>query len=394
MTDEELLSLLKDLESDRVERKSSGSDSDKIREAICAFANDLPNHRRPGVVFVGVDDAGRSTRIKVDDRLLLTLGNLRDDGNIQPIPSMVVERRELGGDVYVVVIVEPSRSPPVRYRGRTWIRTGPRRAVATPEEELRLTERRRSRDLPFDARPFSGARLEDLDLRYFEEEYLPQAIAADVLRANGRSREQRLASLRFSSPDAEPTALGLLITGHEPQGFLAGAYVQFTRFQGQHIENKIRDSKRLAGTLPEQLRRLDDLISLNISTPLELVPGTERVTRDYPQVAIQELVRNALMHRNYETSNAPVRIYWFDDRIEIYNPGGPYGQVTRQSFGSPGLTDYRNPHVAEAMRVLGYAQKFGVGIATAQRELRENGNPPAEFQVEETSIMTLLRRRP
>jgi ATP-dependent DNA helicase RecG len=60
MTDEELLELLVNLESDRVERKSSGSDSDKIREAICAFANDLPNHRRPGVVFVGVDDAGRS----------------------------------------------------------------------------------------------------------------------------------------------------------------------------------------------------------------------------------------------------------------------------------------------------------------------------------------------
>ena len=60
MTDQELEALLRDIESDVVERKQSlgGDASDKIRQAICAFANDLPDHRKPGVVFVGVRDAG------------------------------------------------------------------------------------------------------------------------------------------------------------------------------------------------------------------------------------------------------------------------------------------------------------------------------------------------
>jgi cellulose biosynthesis protein BcsQ len=58
-------------------------------------------------------------------------------------------------------------------------------------------------------------------------------------------------------------------------------------------------------------------------------------------------------------------MYWFADRVEILNPGGPYGIVTRENFGRPGVTDYRNPLVAESMKVLGYVQRFGAGIAIA-----------------------------
>ncbi len=99
------------------------------------------------------------------------------------------------------------------------------------------------------------------------------------------------------------------------------------------------------------------------------------------------------MHRTYEGTNAPVRVYWFDNRIEIHNPGGPYGAVTAENFGQPGVTDYRNPHIAEAMKVLGFVQRFGVGIATAQAELRKNGNPPAEFQVQPSAILATVRKK-
>jgi len=92
MTDQELELLLQELESDRTERKESVSDGDKIRQAICAFANDLPNHRQPGVVFVGVDDYGRCAGQPITDQLLLTLSNMRSDGNILPLPSMTVQK--------------------------------------------------------------------------------------------------------------------------------------------------------------------------------------------------------------------------------------------------------------------------------------------------------------
>jgi len=99
------------------------------------------------------------------------------------------------------------------------------------------------------------------------------------------------------------------------------------------------------------------------------------------------------VHRTYEGTAAPVRVSWFSDRIEIPSPGGPYGLVNRNNFGRPGITDYRNPHLAEAMRNLGYVQKFGVGIALARQALLGNANPPLEFRVEDTHVLALIRRR-
>lgn len=100
------------------------------------------------------------------------------------------------------------------------------------------------------------------------------------------------------------------------------------------------------------------------------------------------------MHRSYENTNTPVRVYWFNDRIEIHNPGGPFGAVTVENFGRPGVTDYRNPNLADAMKVLGFVQRFGVGIATAQTELTKNGNPPAVFQVEPSNVLVTIRKKP
>jgi ATP-dependent DNA helicase RecG len=108
-------------------------------------------------------------------------------------------------------------------------------------------------------------------------------------------------------------------------------------------------------------------------------------------VALQQLARNAVMHRTYEGTNAPVKIYWFDDRIEIINPGGPYGTVTIENFGKPGNADYRNPNLAGVMKVLGFAQRFGFGIADARKALLENGNPPLEYQVEPTIVLATIR---
>lgn len=125
MNDEELEVLLKDLESDRVERKASISDKGKLCEAVCAFANDLPNHQKPGVLFIGVKDDGNCANLTIDDRLLLTLSAMRSDGNILPFPTMVVQKRNIGGCELAVVIVEPSDAPPVRFNGRVWVRVGP-----------------------------------------------------------------------------------------------------------------------------------------------------------------------------------------------------------------------------------------------------------------------------
>jgi ATP-dependent DNA helicase RecG len=291
-TDTELETMLVDLESDLVERKESfqGEAPTKIREAVCAFSNDLPDHRRAGVVFVGARDNGQPAGLNVTDELLRSLADIKTDGNIVPPPTLSVAKRRLLNADIAVITVAPADSPPVRYRGRSWIRIGPRRGIASAQDERILNEKRRYRDLPFDAQPVPSARLEDLNTRSFEDEYLPSAFASDVLGANDRSLEQRLAATKMvaTADDPTPTVLGLLVLGIRP--------------------------------------------------------------RD-------------------------------DDRIEIVSPGGPYGAVTPETFGLPGVVDDRNPNLAEALRVLGFVQRFGFGIPTARRELEKNKNPEPVFGV-------------
>ena len=96
------------------------------------------------------------------------------------------------------------------------------------------------------------------------------------------------------------------------------------------------------------------------------------------------------MHRDYE-SNTPVRFYWFADRIEIQNPGGLYGEVTLDSLTR--RSSYRNPIIAEAMKALGYVNRFGYGIQRAQKALRDNAQPDAIFAGDHHALdVTIMRK--
>jgi ATP-dependent DNA helicase RecG len=394
MNESELLALLSDLESDRVERKASLANPNRIREAICAFANDLPGYQKPGVIFIGINDDGTCSNLEITDKILLNLADMRDDGLIQPLPSMEVQKQNLAGCEMAVVVVHPSMAPPVRFNGRTWIRVGPRRSKATLEEERRLIERRRTLDLPFDLHPLNSSGLNDFDRELFEHYYLPSAIAPEVLEQNKRSIEDKLKALRFLTPEGIPTVLGILVIGKQPRDYIPGAYIQFLRIDGSELIDPIQSQREIEGPLNQLLLRLDDVLEAhnNVSASITRTP-LEIKRPDYPLPALQQLCRNAILHRNYEGTAAPVRIYWYSDRIEIHSPGGTFGQVTRENFGHPGITDYRNPYLAEAMKVLGYVQRFGVGIPIARQELKKNGNPPPEFGIEPTNILVTVRKR-
>lgn len=399
MTDAELEELLGDVESDRAERKESlaGDAPKKIRWAICAFANDLPNHRRPGVVFVGAHDDGTPSGLSITDKLLLQLADMKSDGNINPPLTMAVHKRRLGSSDLAIVTVMPSDVPPVRFKGQIWIRVGPRRALATAQDERILNEKRLHGDRSYDTRPVPSATLADLNSDRFEQEYLPSAVAREALEANERSIEQRLAATRMITgiDGTTPTVLGVLVLSARVRDFLPCAYVQFLRINGTDLSHAVVDEQDIDGPLADLLRRLDEKLEAHNVTAVDLTSGpVESRHSAYPHAALQQIVRNAVMHRTYEGTHSPVRVTWYDDRIDVTSPGGPYGIVREDNFGQPGITDYRNPGLADAMKVLGFVQRFGVGISTARRLLKENGNPPLEFDVQPTFIGVTVRVRP
>jgi len=282
----------------------------------------------------------------------------------------------------------------VRYEGRVWIRVGPRRAVASRDEERILIERRQAADLGFDRRAVPGATLDDLDLAYFSATYLVAAVTPDVIAENQRTVPQQLSALHLLSPQGLPNAAALLLLGKDPRAWLPGAYIQFVRFEGTELTTPIVDQKELAGRLDEVLRRAEELAALNIRTETR-VRGTvvEQRRPDYPRAALQQLLRNAVMHRSYEV-NAPVYWYWFSDRVEIHSPGGLYGRVTPEAFRQgAGVTDYRNPIVAAGLKLLGFVQRFGMGIPLARKDCLDNGNPEPEFEFQPSAFLAVVRRR-
>lgn len=175
-----------------------------------------------------------------------------------------------------------------------------------------LNERRRHRDAPFDAHPVSRATLADIDVRRFEEDYLPKAFDPELLAANDRTTEERLAATRMiaSVDDPVPTVVGMLVFGRRPHHFIPGAYIQFLRMGGTEF------------------------------------------------------------------------------------PAAHAGWSRPRNFGQPGAADYRNPSLAESMRVLGLVQRFGVGIGIARTALRRNAQPEPFFDVQPNWVRCVVRARP
>ncbi len=397
-SDEALETLLDDVESDLAERKQSfkGDTPKKARQAVCAFANDLPNHQQAGVLFIGAMDDGEPSNEPITDELLCSLADMKTDGNTLPLPVLTVEKRTLKNSEMAVVTVLPSDMPPVKYAGRIWIRTGPRRAIANEQEERILIEKRRHKNIPFDIVSIPTANISDLSRIVFESEFLPAAFASDILDANNRSYEERLASCKMiiSPEDTTPTVLGLLAIGKNPQDFLPGAYVQFLRIDGTELSDPVIDEERIGGAIVEILRRSEEKLAAHNRSSIDIVTEpTHVISPSYPLVALQQILYNAVLHRTYESTNAPVRIYWFNDHIEITSPGGPYGNVTIDNFGQPGITDYRNPNIGDVLKTFGYIQTFGRGIAMTRKELEKNGNPELEFEVNQSTVLCVLRKK-
>ena len=386
LTKEELLLLLSVAETASVERTITTTNVDKLGEAICAFANDMPNSGKVGYLLIGVYDDGCRCGLKATDELMQKIAAIRSDGNVLPIPVMTVYPIAFEDGDVIVVEVEPAKFPPVRYRGRTWIRVGPRRAIATIEEESMLIERRAANFPTFDCSPCQLATLDDLDVELFKTRYLPLAIAADVLAEDKRPVEKQLEALSFYSTRYNcPTYGGIILFGKDPARFLFGDYIQFVQFAGKDKASDIVNQQEFGGNLMTMLPRIEVFIETAVAKkrPVPVSLLREELVYEYPKWPIRELVMNAVMHRDYK-GNAPSRFYQYGDRLEISNPGGLYGKANAENF--PEVSDYRNPVIAQAMFVMGFVNKFGRGISRVQRDLLKNGNGKAVFSVDLVTV--------
>jgi len=298
LSKEKIQELIADMESDRIERTTSTTDTDKFGEAICAFSNDIANHK----------------------------------------------------------------------------------------------EKRTANITTFDEFPFTRATLDDLDIELFKRKYLPKAIDSKVLAGDNRDVKMQLASLRFYDLRSDcPTVAGVLAFGHNIRLFLPVAYVQYVKFEGKEIYSNVIADMQFHGNMITLAEDLDRFTKLNIikKRPIPVSALFEDYVYNYSDWAIREFLMNALMHRSYEI-NSPIKFYQYADRIEIINPGGLYGNARPENF--PHVSDYRNPTLAEVLRVMGSVNRFTRGVTTAQQELIKNGNGAAIFDLNTLGVFGVTIR--
>ena len=266
ITKQEILQLLNDTECHRVERTISKNDMDKFCQTICAFSNDLSGNGQKGYLMIGAHDNGKLSGLKVDDGLLLKIASIRTDGNILPQPLITVEKFTFETGDLLVAEVQPSEFPPVRYRGRVWVRVGPRKSIASEAEEKILTERRLSNIRTFDAKPCLGTSLQDLDVSLIKKDFLPKAVAEDILTEDKRSIEEQLASLGFFDLRYNcPTIGAIILFGNNPERYVHGSYIQYVRFKGKDRAGDIIHEFKFDGNLCTSLLKIDTFIETSVS---------------------------------------------------------------------------------------------------------------------------------
>ena len=124
-----------------------------------------------------------------------------------------------------------------------------------------------------------------------------------------------------------------------------------------------------------------------IAAGIEVSTLREKNQSNYPADALRELILNACMHRDYQ-AHMPTRFYQFVDRIEIMNPGGLYGKARPENF--PEVNDYRNPIIAQALKIMGYVNMFNRGVSRMKNMMVENGGVEPTFNVDKITAFEVI----
>lgn len=384
-------------ESGHVEWKES-HDAKDLLDAVCAFANDLADSKQAGTIVIGLDKSGAPTgkyqRGDQADRVQQHLVNLLSSTKLMPHPVFRIEAHEHDGRLVFLLRVEPYAVPPVvKVNGVAWVRVGTVTRRASEADLRRLEERRPLHRQPFDTRPCEGATLDDLDRPLLLASYRA-ARELDGDPDTFHDFERWLTHQELGAPAAAgwtPNNATVLVHGLSPQSFFPGAIVDIVRYGGTDYDAPILLRKSLTGALPEQLRGAWTVLeSLNMD-----VAGPELGIRApfepmYPLEVVKELVRNMIQHRDYAATRAPGRIAWFDDHIELANPGAPFGQAAIGQLGEH--SEYRNPRITQALLELGYVERAGRGVRRARALLARHGHLPLEVKTNGYTQVIVRRR--
>lgn len=355
---------------------------DKIAAEIVAFAN-----VEGGMIIFGVDDGGKIYGIEEPDQLEQRLNNILRTNCIPPLTGDIEKKQLNGKTILILHIPKGSDKPYKTSRGVYYERVGTSRREVTREELARLFQQ--AGMLHYDILPVEDTSLEDLDLTKIRE-YFRKFVDIDIDRLDvplslflknakilGKKEDRFLA-----------TVSGILMFGKQPQDVLYQSGVSLARYEGTVISERLLHHQHLTGTLPELITKANSLVN-EYNRTSSIIKGMKRIeSKKYPDLVLREAVINAVAHRNYSLSGKRIRIFIFDDRIEVRSPGRLPNTVTLESIK---ISDSfaRNPVLVKYLNNYGFIDDLGRGVPLMIHKMEEIGGEVELEIVGEEFIVTL-----
>lgn len=355
----ELINIIKSGEDSQHQLKENVTNATSLAAEMVAFSNS-----EGGNVYIGVTDDGELKGLSYADlkRINQLISNTASQHVRSPI-TVTTENIDIGnGKIVIILKIQKGIDKPYfDNNGVIWLKNGSDKRRLNSKEELR----RLFQDVDMvhaDEVPVKGASLECLDKLRFRD-FLKDKYGKQ-LPENERELSQLLENMNLAQ-DGYLNLAGLMLFSENPEFLKPAFVVKAVVFPGRKITSeKYLDSEDIEGSLPKQFHDSMGFIMRN----LRKTQGGQSVNSvgepEIPRIAFEELLVNALIHRDYFIS-APIKLLIFDDRIEITSPGHLPNHLTTEKIRT-GNSNIRNPILASfvAKKILPY-RGLGSGIPRA-----------------------------
>jgi len=362
------------------EFKESVPDNETLAKSIVCFANTDGGQLIIGISnsgdIVGVEDLDEAVR-KIDDVAF---------NRCEPPISILPETVDMDGEIVLIINIPKGEKRPYRTKsGLYYIRSVNRCRQASWQEVRRLYQT--SESIYYDETPISKAPLGSLDMdyfRYFLEKNLDISPEESLI-------ESYLENLKVITHNKKPTLAGILFFGDNPQRFIPYAKIIAAYIPGTDISIPPADKKDLDGKIPDILENSSKFLGLYIKEEHKIKDFEPELYPEIPKEVFREGIVNAIAHRDY-TINAPIRLFIFEDKIEIRTPGRLPNTVTIESMKIAGCHVLRNPTLYNLLYKVGMVTDIGSGVYRMIKTIRERLNKEIKLNVTETEFVLSIPR--
>lgn len=371
-------------ESSYLEFKSEQVKPDDLAKEIVAFLN-----FQGGKILLGVEDDGDISGVWRPDIEEWVINICRNNVVPQIIPGY--QKLSLEGKNVVVLDIPAGLAKPYHtQKSDYYIRAGSTARKASREELSRLFQD--SGMVHYETAPIPNTSLKDLNWQRLLDYFLnlhPAHLNLDDEDETSRNRMLQNLDI-LSQTGGLTTVMGMLIFGLQPERYLPQSEVLFAHFKENEIGDALLDRKNLTGPLPQIIEDALRVLNLNLQNASK-IEGAKRVEQViFPDKVLREVMVNALMHRRWGLMGN-VRIFLFEDRLQISSPGRLPNGVTIEKMKESTHVP-RNPILMKFLQDYQFVEKLGRGIPMVLREMRKLAvREPDLVESGEEFIVTLYR---